>query len=94
MSVYTSERIRQRVNKQLKECKDKMNSCPEHQKFIKLQQASLLCRLFQKHVIIDHETPNGLTRTKAMVSLSTPKLVVLNDGTFIEIASIKNIDIV
>ncbi len=94
MPVFTSERIRQKVNKQLKECKEKINSCPEHQKFIKLQQAALLCRLFQKQVIIDHVTPDGLTRTKAMVSLSTPKLVVLNDGTFIAIESIKNIDIV
>lgn len=79
---------------QLKECKEKINSCPEHQKFMKLQQAALLCRLFQKQVIIDHVTEDGPRRTKAMVSLSTPKLVVLNDGSFISIESIKNIDIV
>jgi hypothetical protein len=94
MQVSTSNSIRQKVNKQLKECKEKINSCPEHQKFMKLQQAALLCRLFQKQVIIDHETPDGMKRIKALVSLSTPKMVVLQDGTFIAIESIKNIDIV
>ncbi len=92
--TFTVPDIRQKVNEQLKECRDKMHTCPEHQKFMKLQQASLLCRLFQKHVIIDHETPQGMKRTKALVSLSTPKTVILQDGTFIEIDSIKNIDIV
>ncbi len=94
MSISTNDVIRQKVNQQLKECKDKINSCPEHQKFLKLQQASLLCRLFQKHVIIDHETSKGMTRTKALVAFSTPKMVILQDGTFITIDSIKNIDIV
>jgi hypothetical protein len=45
-------------------------------------------------VIIDHETPDGMKRIKALVSLSTPKMVVLQDGTFIDIEAIKNIDIV
>lgn len=94
MSFSTSDRIRQKVNMQLKECKERINSCPEHQKFVKLQQAALLCRLFQKQVIIDYQTQGGMKRLKAMVSLSTPKLVVLEDGTFISIESIKNIDIV
>lgn len=84
----------QKVNVQLKECKNKINTCPEHQKFMKLQQASLLCRLFQKHVIIDHQTAEGVKRTKALVSLSTPKMVIMQDGTFIAIDSIINIDIV
>lgn len=94
MSFSTPDSIRQKVNRQLKECKERISTCPEHQKFVKLQQAALLCRLFEKQVIIDHVTENGPCRTKAMVSLSTPKLVVLNDGTFISIESIKNIDIV
>lgn len=94
MPVSTPNSLRQKVNMQLKECKEKIQSCPEHQKFVKLQQAALLCRLFQKQVIIDHETPNGIKRTKAMVSLSTPKMVILQDGTFIAIEDIKNIDIV
>lgn len=94
MPNIASESIRRRVDQQLKECRDKLNSCPEHQKFMKLQQASLLCRLFQKHVIIDHETPKGRVRTKALVILSTPKVVILQDGTFIPIDTIINIDIV
>lgn len=94
MQVSTADTLRLRVNQQLKACKEKINSCPEHQKFVKLQQAALLCRLFQKQVIIDHETPEGMKRIKALVSLSTPKMVVLQDGTFIDIEAIKNIDIV
>ncbi|CAN5276217.1 hypothetical protein BH09BAC1_BH09BAC1_12080 [soil metagenome] len=94
MPVYTNENIRQKVNLQLRECKEKMNTCPEQQKFTKLQQAALLCRLFQKHVVIDHDTSQGVVRTKALVAFSTPKVVILQDGTCIPINSIKNIDIV
>jgi hypothetical protein len=35
-----------------------------------------------------------MVRTKALVAFSTPKMVILQDGTYIAIDSIKNIDIV
>jgi hypothetical protein len=94
MSTIASESIRRRVDQRIKECRDKLNSSPEHQKFLKLQQASLLCRLFQKQVIIDYQTSEGRVRIKALVSLTTSKVVILQDGTFIPIDSIINIDIV
>lgn len=94
MSVISQEAVRKKVDQQLRECKNRMQTCPEHQKFVKLQQAALLCRLFQKHVVIDHTSAQGNVRTKALVAFSTPKMVVLQDGTFIAINSITNIDIV
>jgi len=40
MPVTSNEGIRQKVDLHLKQCKDKINTCPEHQKFLKLQWKS------------------------------------------------------
>ena len=81
--------VEQQISRKIRERRSKARVCPNHQLYLKLQQMSLLCRLFDKKVQID--TRQGSIVTP--VYLATPKTVILNDGRFIPISDIVEVNV-
>lgn len=81
--------VRQRITQKLRDRDAKAQSCPKHKLYEKLQQMSLLSRLFDKEVCIETDEE----QITSPVYLATPRAVILRDGKIIPLAAIRNVNI-
>lgn len=81
--------VRQRISEKLRARQTRASRCAKHQLYEKMQQMSLLCRLFNKQVRIELDDEQIVTP----VYLATPQTVILKDGRFIPLSAIRNVNI-
>lgn len=81
------------VKTRLRERKHNSCHCPEHRLYERLQQMSLLCRLFGKKVRINYRD-SGLKQTvETTMYLATPKTIILQSGAFISLCDVTDVNI-
>ena len=82
-----------RVKARSRDRKTKLQHPTEQKLYQRLQQMSLLCRLFQKQVKIqfkDHVQQKPVTTS---VYLATPRTIILQDGRFVPLSDIAEVSI-
>ena len=91
---YNNSRIRDRVKSRLMDYRDDDVLRDNRQKMEQLQQASLLCKLFNKQVAITWQDSVGIRQIITALYLVTTRTVVLREGRFIPLQQITHIDLV
>lgn len=85
--------LKARVNARLRDRKTKAQHCTEQKLYERLQQMSLLCRLFQKQVKIQFKDAAGQEPITTSVYLATPRTIILQDGRFVPLREISDVTI-
>lgn len=85
--------LKARVNARLRDRKTKAQYCSEQKLYARLQQMSLLCRLFQKQVKILFKDSTGQEPIVTSVYMATPRTIILQDGRFVPLRDICDVNI-